>query len=227
VTARVDPSARNDGLTIVCISDTHELHGELAVPNGDILIHGGDFTFFGKSARAVRDFNAWLGELPHRHKVAVPGNHEFILESNPQFANLITNATVLNNESTTIEGLRIWGSPLTQHDGGAFGRSDALDRIRVYNTIPQGTDIVITHGPPYGILDASPGDHPGPTGDKELREAIVRIRPRLHVFGHMHSGYGIRPTRNTLFINAALFGLDGTLSNRPIVVRLSVQKPHR
>jgi Icc-related predicted phosphoesterase len=209
-------------MKIVCIADTHELHGELTVPDGDLLIHAGDFTFFGRSQSSLRGFNAWLGQLPHRHKLVVPGNHEFILEENPELSRLFTNATLLINESTSVEGLTIWGSPLTPLYGGAFGRSNALDRIRIYETIPPGTEIVITHGPPYGILDASPSEPRTPTGDLELRKAIVRVRPRLHVFGHAHAGYGVRPTRHTLFINAALYGQGGSLQ-RPILLELSTR----
>jgi hypothetical protein len=76
---------------IVCISDTHELHRELDVPNGDILIHAGDFTLFSKSAAAIRDFNDWLGELPHRWRLVIPGNHEYFLEADPFKRNLISN----------------------------------------------------------------------------------------------------------------------------------------
>src|ERR1035441_113914 len=70
-----------DSLTIVAISDTHELHREVEVPPGDLLVHAGDFSMFSKSASAILDFNEWLGELPHRWKILVPGNHEFFLES--------------------------------------------------------------------------------------------------------------------------------------------------
>lgn len=207
-------------MKLVCISDTHELHRELEVPPGDILLHAGDFTFFGRTRRAIVDFNDWLGELPHRHKVVVPGNHEYLLEGNPEFGRLITNAHLLINESVVVEGVRIWGSPLTRHDGGAFGRSHALDRIRIYETIPADTEILITHGPPHGILDTSGAANSAPAGDVELRRAVVRIRPRLHLFGHIHPGYGIRPTRHTLFVNAALLGADGSLAKRPIVLEL-------
>jgi predicted phosphohydrolase len=106
-------------LTIV--SDTHELHRELKVPNGDILIHAADFTMFSKSLHAIEDFNAWLGDLPHRHKIVVPGNHEFFLEADPNRRSLLSNAVVLINEAIDIEGLRIWGSPVTPLFGGAFG----------------------------------------------------------------------------------------------------------
>jgi Icc-related predicted phosphoesterase len=71
------------------------------------------------------------------------------------------------------------------------------------------------------VLDHSPTDYPRPAGDKELREAVIRVKPKLHVFGHVHSGYGVRPTHHTVFVNAALFGLDGNLKNRPIVVEVS------
>jgi Icc-related predicted phosphoesterase len=213
-------------MKVVCISDTHELHRELVVPPGDLLIHAGDFTLFGKNTRAIKDFNTWLGELPHRHKIVVPGNHEFILESNPELRWMINNATLLVNQAVPIEGVKIWGSPLTPHYGGAFGRSNAPDRVRAYAGIPLDTDILVTHGPPYGVLDRSPDEYPGPAGDWELRQAVIRIKPKLHVFGHVHSGYGVRPTRHTVFINAALLGPDGSLENRPIVVEMTKFKSH-
>lgn len=122
-----------------------------------------------------------------------PGNHEFILDSNPELSRLITNATLLINETTCVDGVSIWGSPLTPLYGGAFGRSNAGDRLRTYASIPPGTGIVITHGPPHGILDASPSEPPAPTGDWELRETIVPVRPRLHVFGHARGDTGYAP----------------------------------
>jgi len=84
---------RRQSLTIVCISDTHELHGELVVPGGDLLIHAGDFSFFSKRPSMYRDFDRWLGELPHPYKVVIPGNHEFLLEE-PRTRSIITNATL-------------------------------------------------------------------------------------------------------------------------------------
>jgi Icc-related predicted phosphoesterase len=206
-------------LTIVCISDTHELHRELDVPNGDILIHAGDFTMFSKSAAAILDFNQWLGELPHLWKIVVPGNHEFFLESDPSRRSLISNATVLINESVEILGLKIWGSPVTPLYGGAFGMSSPSDRARLYSRIPEDVDILITHGAPYGILDRSPGSlyH---AGCPQLLEAVKRLKVRMHVFGHAHDAHGIADTKNTLFVNAALQGPDGDLSETPIVLQL-------
>src|ERR1700694_4440693 len=85
---------------IVCISDTHEWHRELAVPDGDLLIHAGDFTFWNHASK-IRDFNSWLGELPHRHKVVVPGNHDRAFNQGPRSRDLITNAILLINEDIT------------------------------------------------------------------------------------------------------------------------------
>lgn len=108
----IELSDSKSAVTIVCISDTHELHRELEVPNGDLLIHAGDFTMFSQSAAAILDFNEWLGELPHAHKIVIPGNHEFFLESAPSRRSLISNARILIDEANEVLGLRIWGSPV-------------------------------------------------------------------------------------------------------------------
>ena len=92
-------------MVLVLFGDTHELHREVEVPAGDILICVGDFTLFSKNLSAIEDFNEWLGELPHRHKIVVPGNHEFFLESNPERRSLLDNANVLIDEGIEIEGL--------------------------------------------------------------------------------------------------------------------------
>jgi len=212
-------------LRIVCISDTHQLESDLVVPPGDVLIHAGDFTFFGKGIKAIANFNTWLGELPHTHKIVTCGNHELAIESDPTLRHLITNGTLLLNESVMVGPAKIWGSPLTPHSG-AFGRSNAAERVNVYDSIPADTDILVTHGPPYGILDSSPAEQAGPSGDRELRQAVLRVRPRLHVFGHVHAGYGVRQTRHTVFVNAALFGPNGSLENCPIVLEMSTFKDH-
>src|ERR1700726_2700515 len=91
-------STGKPALRLVLLSDTHELHREVEVPTGDILIHAGDFTMFSKSMEAVVDFNDWLGELPHRHKIVVPGNHEYFLEADPSERLMLDNANVLINE---------------------------------------------------------------------------------------------------------------------------------
>jgi Icc-related predicted phosphoesterase len=100
-----------------------------------------------------------------------------------------------------------------------------VDRVRAYSSVPSDADIIITHGPPFGLLDLTE-EYPGPSGDRELRDAILRVKPVLHVFGHAHGGYGVLRTTNTCFVNAALFDLDGSLNKRPIVLEISRFKQH-
>jgi Icc-related predicted phosphoesterase len=207
-------------LRLVLLSDTHQLHREVDVPDGDILIHAGDFTLFSESTEAVADFNDWLGELPHRFKVIVPGNHEFFLESDPSERSLLNNASVLINEGIEIEGLRLWGTPVTPMYGGAFGLSSAKDRKRLYAQIPLDTDVLISHGPPFGILDADPvsGLH---QGCHELLDAVMWVRPKLHVFGHIHGASGVFQTEQTTFINAARLGLNCDPDEGPFVFEMT------
>jgi Icc-related predicted phosphoesterase len=200
---------------VVCIADTHELHRELVVPDGDLLIHAGDFTFFNHASK-IQDFNNWLSELPHRHKVVIPGNHDRAFNQVPRFRAKITNAVFLINEGVTLCGLKIWGSPVTCDDT-AYGHAKPEERASLYASIPANTDILITHGPPFGILDHERGSNER-QGCSELREAVMRLRPRLHIFGHVHVGYGVMQTKTALFVNAALLGWAGDLENRPVVL---------
>jgi predicted phosphohydrolase len=205
-------------MRIVLISDTHGLHHQLEVPSGDLLIHAGDFTFYSKPPSIVSDFNGWLGSLPHRHKIVVPGNHEFILEE-PRNRTAITNAILLVDSGVEIEGLKIWGSPVTPLYGGAFGKSRPEDRKRHWARIPEGLDILVTHGPPFAILDHGPRSERR-EGCPQLFEAVFQARPGLHVFGHIHAGYGTLRTSDTVFANASLLGDSGSLDRRLMVIDL-------
>ena len=116
-------------------------------------------------------------------------------------------------------GLKVWGSPVTPLYGGAFGRTSAKDRVALYASIPHDLDVLVTHGPPYGVLDAAPGGG-APQGDQELLEVVRTLRPKLHVFGHVHGANGMVRTDDTLFVNAALLGPDGDIAYDPIVLRM-------
>jgi Icc-related predicted phosphoesterase len=217
-TSRTSPEKTS--LRLVLLSDTHQLHREVDVPDGDILIHAGDFTMFSESIEAILDFNDWLGKLPHRHKIVVPGNHESFLEADPSERSLLSNSTVLVNEGIEVEGLRIWGSPVTPMYGGAFGMTAPKDRKRLYAQIPQGIDILVTHGPPFGILDSDPvsGLH---AGCRELFDAVMDVRPKLHVCGHIHAAYGVFQTEHTTFVNASRLGLHSDPDGAPFVFEVT------
>jgi hypothetical protein len=139
---------------IVCISDTHAQHHLTEVPDGDILVHTGDITRHG-SLDDVASFDEWLGRLPHRHKVVICGNHDFCFQHQPAEARArLTNAIYLEDSGCEIEGLTFYGSPWQPWFGGwAFNlpRGEAL--AAMWALIPVGIDVLMTHGPPEGILD--------------------------------------------------------------------------
>lgn len=209
---------RPDHLIIVMISDTHAMHREIEVPPGDLLIHAGDFTMNSMSAERLIDFNDWLGEMPHAFRVVIPGNHDAVVEVQSR-CQLISNATLLINHGIEVMGLKIWGSPTTPLLGEAFGVASDEDRAKLYSRIPSDTDILVTHGPPYGILDKAVGSEHH-AGCKQLLVAVRRIKPMIHVFGHVHGGYGTFSSSDTLFVNAALPGHGYDLSNRPQVFKI-------
>ena len=209
-------------IRVVLMSDTHGHHRDVAVPDGDLLVHAGDFTYFNGSTRATRDFNDWLGQLPHGSKVVIPGNHDsgFV---DLAFRELITEAKLLINEGTVMDGLRIWGSPVTPGDWGAFGPETADERERLFSQIPKYTDLLITHGPPQGILDhTTPKGKP--QGCEQLLAAVRRVKPRLHVFGHIHQRYAMFRSADTLFVNAALAGPDYNIARPPIRLEMPLRR---
>lgn len=206
-------------LRLVAISDTHNRHDQMVVPDGDVLVHGGDFTGRG-TPDEIRAFNDWLGTLPHRHKVVIAGNHDWGFQISPENARAaLTNAIYLEDSGVEIEGLRFYGSPWQPWfmDWAFNLRTDAELRSK-WDLIPDGTDVLITHGPPRGILDRTVTLDD--VGCLELRRVVERIAPRLHIFGHIHEGYGQTVVGETTFVNAATCNLFYRPVNPPVVVDL-------
>lgn len=208
-------------MKVVCISDTHGKHRHVEVPEGDLLIHAGDISRRGYP-KEIRKFNDWLGTLPHPHKVMIAGNHDFLFENDPKQAEaMITNAIYLNDSGVTIEGIRIWGSPISPefHDW-AFNRERGEAIRQHWEMIPTDTDILITHGPPKGILDRTfLGKR---VGCEELTDVVTKIKPRYHIFGHIHEAYGVKEINETTYINVSILNLLYRVAHKPITFDIKV-----
>lgn len=203
-------------MKIVCISDTHNEEMMEQVPDGDILIHAGDATRLG-SLQEVAIFAQWWGFLPHKHKIFIPGNHDFLYEGARSIADTFVRS--LQDELMEIEGLKIYGSPWQpEFFDWAFNLPRGEPLRRVWSRIPDDVDILITHGPPFGILDANMSGEP--VGCEDLLARVKEVKPRLHIFGHIHEGYGQRTVGRTTFINASICDEDYVASRKPFVIEL-------
>lgn len=205
---------------IVCISDTHGRHEQIQLPEGDLLVHAGDLLRRG-TLDELKRFDAWLAGLPHRHKVVIAGNHDWCFQEEPEAARAaLVHATYLQDEGATLDGLRLWGSPWQPwfHDW-AFNlpRGEPL-RAR-WALIPDDVDVLVTHTPPAGTLDlAHDGRH---AGCAALEVALAtRLRPRAHIFGHIHEAYGHVQAAGTLSVNASLCDMRYQVCNLPVVIEV-------
>lgn len=197
---------------LVCLSDTHG--HRLSVPAGDILLHSGDLTARG-SLGELEEVASWLGQLPHRHKVVIAGNHDFCLQQQADQAEAILarqGLHYLRDRALELEGLRLWGSPWQPwfHDW-AFNLARGPELAAIWKQIPEDTELLLTHGPPHGILDATWDGRK--VGCEQLRERLPQLAQlKLHLFGHIHEASGSLVLGSTHFINASICDLR----NRPV-----------
>jgi len=210
-------------MRLCCISDTHQLHSRIkGLGPADILLHAGDFTNVGKPLE-VSKFSHWLEELNEEYDykdiVVIPGNHDFIFERDYNFAkSCLTAATVLNQTLTTIDGLTIYGEPRTiEFNNWAFNVPHNR-MAQVWERIPPGVDVLLTHGPPAGVLDTTArGER---VGCPHLYSWIEEYKPKLVVCGHIHEGYGTAKIGNTTIINASICNFTYKPVNDPIFIDL-------
>lgn len=186
---------------VIVISDTHGYHHQLTnyiEKEGDIniIIHCGDICARSTDDE-VEDFIEWFGSLKNcKHKVFIAGNHDFPLEYTHNFK-LPKDVYYLEDSGIELEGLKLWGTPITPiFYNWAFMGDDEKQREH-FNKIPEGLDILITHGPPYKILDYTDGGcH---AGSKELKKRIGEVQPKVCVFGHIHEGNDHVPKHSTTY----------------------------
>ena len=216
-------------MRIVAISDTHSYHRQVDVPPGDVFVCCGDITFKGE-LKIVEDFCAWMKILPHRHKICIFGNHEVGFEHGSKREPAIkmikdAGAHYLEDSGIEIEGLKCYGSPITKRFfDWEFNRSPGAEILRHWDMIPENTELLFTHGQPYGINDLAPRgfgefEH---VGDTDLLARVKQL-PKLKAYigGHLHTPGGTQTTIDgVIYANAAICTEQYKPTNKPIVIDL-------
>ena len=228
-------------MIIDCISDLHGFYPELQ--GGDLLIVAGDLTAR-DTFKEYMEFNKWMCKQDYKKIIWIGGNHDGLVEKKEfdpihewvmdEDMNRFNSVEYLCNSGTEFEGLKIWGSPYTPTFlNWHFMADRGSDIKKHWDLIPDDIDILVTHGPPYGILDEVErvtkwGTKKFNVGCEELSKALVRVRPKLHVFGHIHEGYGMyRPNLGfvdcpgyPIFVNASHVNENYEPVNAPIRIIL-------
>ena len=189
-------------MKLLQISDTHGLHHKIKdLPEADVLVHCGDFTHGGTESETL-DFLNWWIDLPHPHKIFVVGNHDLCLWDAENIEDLPENVYFLQDRGVEIEGVKFFGL--------CYNHPEKL--------IPVGTDIVVTHEPPIMILDETIGIH---WGNAPLRNRILEIKPRYHLFGHAHDAHGILKQDGIVYSNASLLDDYNRLVYKPRIFHIN------
>ncbi len=171
-----------------------------------------------------------MATLPHSYKIVIAGNHDRY--RNTILRKGITNAIYLENESVEIEGLKIWGSPYTpsftgMRRGLSFYRTPGKQMGKIWKQIPEDVDILVTHGPPNGFLDRvmkgpDIGVH---VGDGMLAATLHKLHSmNLHMFGHIHEGYGIIHVGKRWYVNSSVVNEDYNMINKPTIIEFKNAK---
>ncbi len=209
-------------MKLVLISDTHLTKPTL--PEGDLLIHAGDLTFDGSITQTTKGLN-WLGTQGKNYKygvIFVPGNHDWLFQNDFALAKKLgeeNKITLLLDSSIVLENKRFYGSPWQpEFCNWAFNVPRFEEIRKKWDMIPLDTNVLITHGPPKGFNDfTSRGEN---VGCEELLQKVLTIKPELHIFGHIHSGYGESFFNGTHFVNASICNEKYQPLNKPVVVDL-------
>jgi len=186
------------------------------VPDGDLLIHAGDATIGGTESE-VAEFAEWFLAFPHPYKVFLAGNHDWHYFRHPASAD--TYVENLHERSVVIEGLTIYGSSWQpEFHNWAYGLPRGEKLKKVWSRIPENTDILVTHTPPKYILDKN--SYGLNVGCEELYKRVLEVKPKLHVFGHIHEDFGVSNFEGTTFVNASICDRGYKANRKPIVIDL-------
>lgn len=194
---------------ILHFSDTHNKHREFILPNNiDIAIFSGDCSNPMdpyKNEAEVRDFIKWYGSLDIKYKIFVAGNHDSSIEKRliSKFDFAAEGIIYLENDFTEIDGIKIWGSPITPTFGNWSFMKNRAKLHDLWQTIPEDTDIIVVHGPPQGVLDLSCNreNQFEMCGCKALTKRVKQIEPKYCMFGHIHNGDDVINTGTRTFVD--------------------------
>lgn len=209
-------------MRLVLISDTHTFHNKVAVPCGDVLVHAGDMGLRG-SVEEIQDCLDWMNTsaCPVEHVVVVAGNHDWACARYLKDLNF-GRVHYLDNSSVNIDGRTFWGSPVQpEFFDWAFNVSRGKAIKKYWDAIPDAglVDVLITHGPPMGILDqASPKHGSENLGCEDLARQVEISKPLVHVFGHIHGSAGQRDYRGVRYVNASVVSESYRVVNPPRVL---------
>lgn len=213
-------------MLVTVISDTHNKHKQLDLPGGDLILCAGDISSRGYKEE-IKRFCKWYEPLPYDNCLFIAGNHDFGFEDSPlecrELLKEFPGIDYLEDELILIgeewqsyeEKVKVYGSPWQPwFYNWAFNLPRNGEQLKErWSNIPENTDILITHGPPYGILDRTPsGEH---VGCELLLERIKEIKPKIHVFGHIHCEYGYYFDGVTHYFNASVLNEQYEYQNRP------------
>ena len=209
-------------MRIVLISDTHGKHEELGMLSGDVLIHCGDFCHGYKNDGAqLAAMDRWFSKQQFVKIFCIGGNHDFAAqERHANGIEIFENAIFLQDQEFQLGGLTFYGTPwLPDLSGWAYFLPDD-DRQQKWSLIPPYTDILITHTPPFGILDSPRSG--GNIGCSYLRDIVKEVAPKVHCFGHVHASAGRLVKEKTIFVNAAVINSNYAVRHAPTVVELDL-----
>lgn len=210
-------------MKLVCISDTHGDHDGIVLPEGDVLIHAGDLSAHGQLAE-THAFMKWLGSQAFEHILCIAGNHDVFMEQQPLMALQFAQdhgVRLLNDSGCTIDGVNFWGSPITpRYMDWAFMRDPGKPIEYHWNLISMDTDVLITHGPPYGIMDQvrRPDGSLVHTGCPSLLTRVRDVSPAVHLFGHIHEGHGRTDRDGVAYFNVCTMNEHYRRAYSPVVI---------
>jgi Icc-related predicted phosphoesterase len=200
-------------MKILHLSDTHGKHRELTdMPLADVLVHSGDFTLSGGDMEAL-DFIEWLCDLPYKHKIFIAGNHDDCM-LDATLEGLPDDVHYLCDRGITIDGISFYGTPMFVTFEG-----EDLKELEQYEQIPDKIDILITHRPPLGILDSI--DDNLHYGSSVLLDKVTKIKPKMHLFGHVHAAYGTMNWKGITFSNAGLTDWKYNIRYTPRIMEIN------